>query len=98
MRKNAKSALAKYLKAPVEPVSSISLEKSYYVVDGGHLLQSVIWPVECTYADVCHSYVKYVLQNYGRSCTICFDGYTDLSMSTKVAEQNRRTIKFLVQI
>ena len=34
-----------------------------------------------------------MLQNYGRNCTICFDGYTDVSMSTKVAEQNHRSVK-----
>lgn len=93
MRKNNKSALAKILKEPVVPVSGNSIENSYYVVDGGHLLQSVKWPDKCTYDDVCDNYVKHVLRNYGKDCTICFDGYTDLSMSTKVGEQNRRSVK-----
>ena len=74
------------------PVSGNSLENSYYVVDGGHILQRVTSPVERTY-DVCDTYVKHVLQNYGRNCTICFDGHTDLSMSTKVAEQNCCSVK-----
>ena len=52
MSKNTKSVHAKHLKAPDVPVSGNSLENSYYLVDGGHMLQSVIWPVECTYDDV----------------------------------------------
>ena len=70
IRKNTKGLLAKHLKAPVVPVSGNSLENPYYVVDGGHILQSVTWPVESTYDDVCDTYVKHVLHNYGRYCTI----------------------------
>ena len=42
------------------------------------------------YGDVSENYVKYVINTYGRDCIVCFDGYTDVSKSTKVAEQNRR--------
>ena len=60
MRKNTKSLLAKHLKAPVVPVSGNSPENSYYVVDGGHILQSVTSSVERTYDDVCDTCVKRV--------------------------------------
>lgn len=93
MRKNTKSVLANQLKAPVSPVSTDDLESPYYVVDGGHLLQSVSWPTDldgCTYGDVCDKYVSHVVNSYGK-CTVCFDGYA--TMSTKVAEQNRRSLR-----
>ena len=92
MRKNNKSILATLLKAPVDPVSSDSLQNPYYIVDGGHLLQSVSWPTDldcCTYGDVCNTHVSYVLSKFGK-CTVCFDGYQ--TMSNKVVEQNRRTL------
>ena len=76
MRNNTKRLLAKHLKAPVVLVLGNSL--------GGWRT----YLAECNMAS--WTYVKHVLQNYGRNC---FDGYTDLSMSTKVAEQNHRCVK-----
>lgn len=92
MRKNTKSVLANLLKAPIAPVSIDNLQNPYYIVDGGHLLQSVSWLTDldgCTYGDVCSTYVSYLLKKFGK-CTVCFDGYH--TMSTKVAEQNRRSL------
>lgn len=90
MRKTAKSVLAQQLKTLVAPISASTLQHPYYVIDGGYLLHSVTWPLNCSYGDVCANYVSYVINNYGTDCTVCFDGYTNVSMSTKVAEQNRR--------
>ena len=66
MCKNTKSILAKHLKASIEPVSSITCENSYYVLDGGHLLQSIRWPVKFAYAVVYSTYVRHMLQNCDR--------------------------------
>ena len=90
MRKTAKSVLAQHLKALVTPTSITRLHQVYYVIDGGYLLHNVTWPLNCSYGDVIENYVRHAINNYGRDCTVCFDGYTDVSKSTKVAEQNRR--------
>lgn len=43
-----------------------------------------------TYQDV-NSYAAYVLNNYDPEALVCFDGYSNFPMSTKVVEQCRRT-------
>ena len=51
-----------------------------------------MWPnCDCTYNDVINEYVSYVVNNYGTEANVCFDGYCNQSMSTKFAEQCRRT-------
>ena len=91
MRKNTKSAFANVLKAHVDPLSIDNLQNLLHVIDGGHMLYSVTWPSVCTYQDVIDNYVAYVLNNYGPETRVCFDGYSNLPMSTKVADQCRRT-------
>ena len=88
LRKNAKSLLAKELKVATASVSFATLNNAYYVIDGGHLLHTATWPTPCiTFKDVCDNNVTYVSRHYGKECTIVFDGYDNLQMSTKVAEQ-----------
>lgn len=60
-----------------------------YIVDGGNLLHSVIWPHSASYGDVLDTYVSYVLTNYGQDCTVVFDGYPS-EPTTKGEEQRRR--------
>lgn len=55
------------------------------------MLHSVAWSSVCTHQDVVTNYVAYVLNNYGPEALACIDGYSNLPMSTKVAEQCRRT-------
>ena len=88
MRKNTKSDLARVLKSKVSVHLSLPASPRY-VLDGGHLLQSVPWPEEATYDQVCDQYVTYVLEHYGMQTIIVFDGYGNVT-STKVAEQQRR--------
>ena len=90
LRKTTKSVLAQQLKQHVAPCHARTLEQPYYVIDGGYLLHTVPWPLDSSYGDVCANYVNCVVNNYGVDCTVCFDGYTNISMSTKVAKQNRR--------
>ena len=89
MRKNTKSDFDKELKTIVEKLSAEALPNARYVIDGGHLLHSALWPLNCIYMDVCDNYVSYVIKNYGPDSVVYFDGYPDFSMSTKVAEQSR---------
>lgn len=86
MRKNIKSVFASVLKAHVDPFSIDNLQNPLHVIDGGHMLHSVTWPCVCTYQDVINNYVAYVLSNYGPEALVCFDGYSNLPMSTKAAE------------
>ena len=87
MRKSNKSILGSVLKSKVD-VRHEAPENALYVLDGGHLLHSVVWPTDATYKDVCQAYVKHILKHYGPNTTVVFDGYH--SASTKAAEQQRR--------
>ena len=87
MRKTTKSVLGTLLKSftPVQP----NIPKNcQFVLDGGHLLQSVVWPQPSTYRDVCHCYIAYILKHYGAGTVTVFDDYS--MISTKAAEQLRR--------
>ena len=90
MRKPAKKALGDVLKSFSENANLP--ENGLFVLDGGHLLQSVVWPQPSTYASVCQTYISYVLRHYGAQSTVVFDGYGNVT-STKVAEQTRRAQK-----
>ena len=73
MRKNNKSDLAILMKTPCES-TDVSPEGACYVVDGGYLLNIVVWPQNGTYKAVCHCYVQYVVSHFGGSATVMFDG------------------------
>lgn len=88
LRKNTKSDLANALKVGVTPMHIPPL-RALYVVDGGHLLQTVVWPLHGTYGDVIAEYVAYVQNHFGTGTFIIFDGYGSRD-STKFAEQERR--------
>ena len=86
MRKPNKSVLGQIIKSKSQPMSQYP-EDSHFVLDGGFLLHVVSWPPNSTYDDVIQSYVYYVLRNFGRNCTVVFDGY---NQSTKSSEHQRR--------
>ena len=92
MRRPSKAALASLLLSLLPPGSADLPEDPVYVIDGGHLLHSVVWPCPATYAEICQVYVSHVLAHYGLAATVVFDGYADLS-STKSEEQKRRAAK-----
>ena len=52
---------------------------SYYVVDGGWLLQQIPWTKGRTFNDTCADYATFLMTHYGRECTVVFDGYPDFS-------------------
>lgn len=88
MRKNTKSVLASVLKSKVNVHLELP-DNARFVLDGGHLLQSLPWPADPTYNQVCDQYVSHVLVHYGPGSIVVFDGYGSAS-STKSAEQQRR--------
>jgi len=87
MRKPTKSSLGLLLKSFTQ--QSNLPENCLFVLDGGQLLQSVVWPKSSTCADVVQSYISYIVKHYGAKSTVVFDGYGNAT-STKVAEQRRR--------
>lgn len=90
MRKTNKSALGSLLKSfgHAQPNTP---DNCQFVLDGGHLLQSVVWPQPSTYEAVCNFYIAYTLKHYGAGTVVVFDGYS--MISTKAAEQLRRAKK-----
>ena len=60
---------------------------SQFVIDGGYLLNSVVWQENCIFVVVCNIYVDYVRIKYGDNATVIFDGYNNTSLSIKAAEQ-----------
>ena len=71
MRKSNKSILGSVLKSKVD-VRYENPENALYVVDGGHLLLSAVWPTDATYKDACQVYVSHILKYYGPNTTIFF--------------------------
>ena len=63
-----------------------------YIVDGGYLLQTVVWTKPSTYDEVCQNYVQYIIRHYKRDAQVIFDGY-DQQLSTKSIEHARRASK-----
>ncbi|KAG0721612.1 hypothetical protein GWK47_046129 [Chionoecetes opilio] len=88
MRKNTKSVLASVLKSKVNVHLELT-DNARFVLNEGHLLQSLPWPADPTYNQVCDQYVSHVLVHYGPGSIVVFDGYGSAS-STKTAEQQRR--------
>ena len=91
MRKSAKSALGNVVKTMVTCQKAIP-DASIFVLDGGHLLHSVVWPKPATYQEVCETYKSYILSRYNSGVTVVFDGYAG-PISTKSAEQKRRATR-----
>ena len=84
IRKPINSALGNLLKLFV-PIQTHLPNTAHFVIDGGHLLQTVVWSQPSTYRAVCQCYVAYILKHCGTGTIVVFDGYT--TVSTKSAEQ-----------
>ncbi len=74
------------------PCDTVIPENAEFVIDGGHLLHSVVWQCRATYDEICDQYAIYVVNHFQSSSTVIFDGYGGTS-STKSMEQNRRSAK-----
>ncbi|GBM73342.1 hypothetical protein AVEN_37593-1 [Araneus ventricosus] len=78
---------SKKLKVPRKGAGPFSL-----LVDGGHLLQKVVWQRNMNFGDIAKSYLTYLQTHYGSNVAVVFDGYpSDVNgKSTKSAERIRR--------
>ncbi|GBO38664.1 hypothetical protein AVEN_20634-1 [Araneus ventricosus] len=65
----------------------------YFVLDLGSLIHRVVWPKQETFGDVYTTYISYIKRHYGDEVTVVFDGYTEISVNTKVIERQRRRMK-----
>lgn len=92
LRKTTKSALFDVLETLGE-VEANSCDGVIYVIDGGFLLHRVVWPQNCTFADVLvlTAYETYITRHYGEIATVMFDEYN--SDCTKGMERVRRSVK-----
>ena len=62
------------------------------VHDEGYLLHTVVWLSPATYAEIYHSYMRYIKTHCGMAAIVGFDGYAG-SPSTKSEKQKRRAAK-----
>ena len=85
MRKNTKSVLASILKSEVNVHLGLP-DNACFDLDEGHFLQSLPWPADPTYNQVCNQYVSHVLVHYGPGSIVVFDGYGS-AFSTESVEQ-----------
>ena len=90
LREANKPALADAIRDLVEPhlPADNVVDGSQYVLDGGALVQRIPWPHGSTYKDICHQYMEYVRNKYGKAVVV-FDGYE--TNNTKDMTHNRRS-------
>ncbi|GBN01761.1 hypothetical protein AVEN_224472-1 [Araneus ventricosus] len=91
MRKGTKSSLfSAFTRTKIDAVQG---KNNFVVVDGGYLLQKVVWQRNMNFGDIAKSYLTYLQTHYGSNITIVFDGYPSYvtGKSTKSAERIQRT-------
>ncbi|GBN99990.1 hypothetical protein AVEN_39532-1 [Araneus ventricosus] len=76
---------------PERPVGNT--DNLYFLLDGGSLTHGVVWPKQETFGDVNTTYMSYIKRHYGDEVTVVFDGYTEISVKTKVIERQRRRME-----
>lgn len=98
LRKGTKSSIMKiFEKWTVSNEAFENLPQKIYVVDGGYLLHSVVWPDKGTYSSIIEKYVETVIKRYGKDCHVVFDGYPDYP-TTKGLEHIRRSKRTSLEI
>lgn len=91
MRKTAKSELYNVFQPYIQSPAIIS--GSIFVIDGGWLLHSYVWPHGKKYLDLCNLYYSYIIKNFGSNVTVVFDGYSRETIGIKSYERYRRKEK-----
>ena len=75
MRDSCKSNLADAI-WKVSSTSNATFPKNkIFVLDGGALIQKRTWQKSETFKDICQKYVDHIIQNFGKSARVVFDGY-----------------------
>ncbi|KAK3889052.1 hypothetical protein Pcinc_006928 [Petrolisthes cinctipes] len=86
LRKCKKSALVPIIET-LMPCENSPPAAAVYTLDGGYLLQYVVWQRPATFSQICFQYSSFVKQKY-ENAHIVFDGYE--TRSTKDEEHFRR--------
>ncbi|CAG9761451.1 unnamed protein product [Ceutorhynchus assimilis] len=92
MRKTKKASLYETFNKVPERTADLSGHFEF-VVDGGNLLHRVVWPKQATFRDIYSAYFNFIRKHYGHYVTVLFDGYADISSSTKSLERQKRLLK-----
>jgi len=89
MRKTQKSIL--YNNFPTITYSyDVQEESIIHVIDGGFLLNSVVWGSNLKYRNIFEAYIIYIKKHYGSNCVVVFYGYTNSDNNIKSSERRRR--------
>ena len=90
LRKPDKPAIRKIIMPEKKAIEKENIKDvGSTVVDGGALIHRVRWEKGLTFNKIAEKYSKYVINKYGFSTVIVFDGYKDESI--KSHEHRRRT-------
>ncbi|GBO44725.1 hypothetical protein AVEN_121728-1 [Araneus ventricosus] len=93
MRKGTKSSLYTSFSPITEDVKPEGSQ--YVVVDGGHLLQKIVWRQQATFGAIADRYVQYLNNKYGQDIAVIIDVYSDDDKkSTKNCERLPRAAHF----
>ncbi|XP_045475385.1 uncharacterized protein LOC123686399 isoform X2 [Harmonia axyridis] len=93
MRKTPKSELYNVFQPYIQSPALISGSGSIFVIDGGWLLHSYVWPHGKKYSDICNLYYSYLIKHFGSNVTVIFDGYSKETIGIKSYERYRRKEK-----
>ena len=75
MRDSCKSNLADTI-WKISSTSNATFPKNkIFVLDGGALIQKRTWQKGETFKDICQKYVDHIIQNFGQSTRVVFNGY-----------------------
>lgn len=88
MRKTFKSDLGNLLKSYGTPLAELP-DDTTYVLDGGHLLHTVIWSIPNTYNGLYDAYLAYVLRHYGKNAIVVFDGYSQTTVYKNIRSETK---------
>ena len=77
MQKTAKSVLADALTSHFNSMHASDVPNAIHVIDGNHLLDSMVYGKGSTYNDHIKEYTSHVVYKYGNESSVCFNGYSD---------------------
>lgn len=91
LRKGTKTMLYKSFKPVAVPPTG--LQNKMVVVDGGFLLQKVVWDKHKSFGVICKKYINFVNRHYGSIVNVVFDGYPSQAnhRGTKSLQRARRS-------
>ena len=91
MREYCKSNLADAIWKVSSTSNAIFPKNKIFVLDGGALIQKRTWQGE-TVKDICEKYVDHIIQTFGQSARVVFDGYLTEATTKDTAHLKRSKI------